>query len=162
MNSSMQKKNSKLFYIDEEHKEERVKLLANYLLARDDYPIQVSVSNYKKKRTLSQNALLHVWFRCIYRYLKDNNLHLYDEDGEIIDYDEDYIKLIILNKFPTIKTMSVGNNDPITLNLSTSQMSVGEKHHFMDNVFKWCMQIGLMLPTPNDCEYNKLQDKQNA
>lgn len=44
----------------------------------------------------------------------------------------------------------------------TSELDTGEMHIFLTKVEAWCAQFGLALTIPHGCEYQQLQQKQEA
>ena len=44
----------------------------------------------------------------------------------------------------------------------TSDLDTGEMHIFLTKVEAWCAQFGLALTIPHGCEYQQLQQKQEA
>jgi len=45
---------------------------------------------------------------------------------------------------------------------SSSKLTKGEMVHFMDNVYHWARENGVLLKVPHDSEYARLQNQQES
>lgn len=119
---------------------------------------RVKVSEWKEKRSLSQNSLSHVWYAEISKHLiKHGRAHC----------SEKWVKQNLKKTF--LGCVEVEYTDFVTGEKTstweprhTSDLDVGDMHFFMNQVEAWASQFGLMLSNPTDGEYNQLKLKQVA
>ena len=118
-------------------------------LPSDAYPQSLKLGEYDNPRSLTQNALLHVWFRDIAKSFTDR--------GNAAK--EGFIKEMLKHKF-------LGTTD-----ISTERLKIppqinklpkhkGELHHFMNQVEEWAADHGVRLTNPADSEYMKMREAQ--
>ena len=109
--------------------EDRLPFLLKRIEAWDySAPLVVKLEPYKDPRSLSQNALFHVW---------------------CADLSKAFIKKVpTANKENQVK--------------SSSKLTKGEMVHFMDNVYHWARDNGVLLKVPHDSEYARLQNQQES
>lgn len=113
---------------------------------------------WRDKRSLSQNALSHVWYEQLSEYLirrgktiatkewvKDAMKHTYlgYEQREMVD--------VVTGEKTTISSLR-----------HTSDLDTGEMHFFLTQVEGWALNIGCKLTVPADSEYMNLKEKQNG
>lgn len=111
---------------------------------------------WRDKRSLSQNALSHMWYSEISQYLisrgktfatpewvKDALKHTYlgYETRERVD--------VVTGEITTIQSLR-----------HTSDLDTGEMYVFLCRVEAWAMNIGCHLTIPQSCEYQLLRDRQ--
>lgn len=110
------------------------------------------------KRSLSQNALSHVWYAEISRYLmkrgkpfaspewvKDALKHTY------LGYEERERVDVITGEVTRVRSLR-----------HTADLDTGNMHFFLTQVEGWALNIGCKLIVPEDSEYRHLKDRQNA
>ncbi|HDI3035775.1 YbcN family protein [Cronobacter turicensis] len=113
---------------------------------------------WRETRSLSQNALAHMWFNEISAYLikrgksfatpewvKDALKHSY------LGYEEREMTDVITGEKTTIRSLR-----------HTSDLDTGDMHFFLTRVEAWALSIGCPLTIPADCEYMQLRQKQEA
>lgn len=138
--------------------DQRLSTLHNILLEWDyTHSCKLVIQKYTNPRTLNQNALMHVWFDEITKRLKAMGFKV--EDEPITESD---VKLMMKHKFLGTKDIVRGSLVIPDQLVNTSDLDTGEMTHFMDQVYHWAMEKKIYLPIPQDCEYKKNKDKQNA
>ncbi|ELQ6039748.1 YbcN family protein [Cronobacter sakazakii] len=127
------------------------------LLASGDC-FRLIIKPWRESRSLSQNALAHMWFDEISAYLikrgksfatpewvKDALKHSY------LGYEEREMTDAITGEKTTIRSLR-----------HTSDLDTGEMHFFLTQVEGWALNIGCGLTIPEDSEYAQLRAKQEA
>lgn len=128
---------------------------ADYELAKikamaQDTDLTVEVRQYKKTRSLNQNALYWIW-------LKKISESLIPHDGKCDpDIWHEYFKL----QFCPVKVVRIPQGNPINKR-STSILDKGEMQYYMNLIYQWSVNSGLLLPVPENSEYMRLESKQN-
>ena len=131
---------------------ERVDHLKAYL--RDDWdwskPVSIKPEPYQNPRSLDQNALFHVWIRQMVKHFKPARPELTEEEMKDIC------------KFRFLGTESKKAGKIILENQlkQTSKLRKGEMYHFMEQVYQWCLELGLQLDTPADSEFMQIRKSQ--
>lgn len=137
------------------------RILSNLSLwAKDwDYsvPLVLKPEAYKNPRTLSQNALMHVWFRDMANALANRGVKV--EDDPITPDD---VKLMLKDKFLGYADIIRGKLVIKDQLRSTSKLDKGELHFFMNQIEEWAMDHGIMLSSPAGNEYMKLKEAQRS
>jgi hypothetical protein len=140
----------------------------------DDFPAIIELKPMGEDRSLSQNALCHKWYRIIAQNLNARGVRYteyYDYEAEDAnpdytpetrDYDEELVKEVL--KFEVLGTIKIkrSNGKIIEVSKSTSNLSKGETQFYMNRVYEKAYNLGIILPIPEDSQYQKLEDKQNA
>ncbi|VTN18730.1 Uncharacterised protein [Klebsiella pneumoniae] len=111
-----------------------------------------------KKRSLSQNALSHMWYAEISEYLINSGR---------TDATPEWVKRNLKKTYlgceeVTYTDFITGEKTTTWEPRHTSDLDTGEMHIFLTKVEAWCAQFGLALTIPNGCEYQQLQQKQEA
>lgn len=127
-----------------------------------DAPLVIKAEVYNEKRTLSQNALSHVWYKVICEHVNSKGYSLINVDtGEAIPFTPDDVKEEMKRQILGVKKFK--HRDRIIEKVpSTSKLKTGEMHDYMNKLYHRCLGLGLILPIPEDSQYQKLEDKQNA
>ena len=137
-------------------KEELEKRLPHIIKRMQDWdystPLAVKLDPYENPRSLSQNAMSHIWFREIAEGMAKKGHAVDHEDPEFV------WKLYLKKRFLGVHTF---NNLPDQIK-STSKLTKGEFVHFLDNVYHWATKQGIRLSIPADSEYAELQAQQEA
>ena len=115
------------------------------------HPLCLTPKKYTNPRSLSQNALLHVWFDTMAAHFSKK-----------VDTNAEQMKSLMKYKFLGTEDLVVGKTVIKDQLRSTSKLDKGEMTHFMDQVYDWAVDHGVMLPMPADSEYMKLREAQNA
>jgi hypothetical protein len=128
---------------------ERIAFFKKFLDEEWDWEqaVQWKVSRFIPKRSLSQNALFHLWCREMASHFAAKGA----------DVTESKIKLLLKYKF--LGTESIQINKTIIQDQvrETSGLDRGEMLFFMDQVQDWAMDHGVTLTCPADSEYMKLK-----
>ncbi|EPR9084307.1 YbcN family protein [Cronobacter dublinensis] len=116
------------------------------------------VKPWKEKRSLSQNALAHMWFSEISQYLIKSGR---------ADATPEWVKRNLKKTYlgceeVTYTDFITGTKETTWEPRHTSCLDTGEMHHFLCQVEGWCAQFGLALTIPVGCEFQQLRDKQEA
>ncbi|EOC0350079.1 YbcN family protein [Cronobacter turicensis] len=127
-------------------------------LLEDGECYRLIIKPWRDSRSLSQNALAHLWFEEISDYLtkrgkafaspawvKDALKHSY------LGYEERDMTDVITGEKTTIRSLR-----------HTSDLDTGEMHFFLTQVEGWALNIGCRLTIPNDCQYAQLRARQEA
>lgn len=112
-----------------------------------EYPVEWKVKRYIPKRSLSQNALFHVWCREMSDHFKERGA----------DITEERMKELIKYKILGTEDRKINNTVIPGQVRETSGLDRGEMMDFMDRVNEWAMDHGLFLSCPQDSEYMKLK-----
>ena len=102
-----------------------------------------------KQRSLSQNALMHVWFDAISKYLL-----LKGRKEWTPEFTKRAMKHSYLG-YETIETFDVETGEIITREelRSTRSLTQGEAYHFLTCIDHWALgTLSLSLRRPDDCE----------
>lgn len=118
---------------------------------------RLTIKPWRDKRSLSQNALSHMWYAEISAFLirrgkpfaspewvKDAMKHTY------LGYEEREMVDVVTGERTTIRSLR-----------HTSDLDTGDMHFYLTQVEGWALNIGCRLTVPDDSEYAKLRDKQN-
>ncbi|MDE9443904.1 recombination protein NinB [Xenorhabdus bovienii] len=118
--------------------------------------LSISIKPYKPKRSLSQNALSHVWYKQISDYLIAKGRDWCSES-----WVKNSLKATYLG-FEEVEYTDFITGEVITKQelRHTSELDKGDMHYYMNQVEAWCAQFGLILKTPEDSEYMKLKRRQ--
>lgn len=127
-----------------------------------DTPLVIKAEVHNEKRSLSQNALSHVWYKAICDHVNSKGYALIDVDtGEAVPYTPDDVKQEMKRQILGVKKLR--HKDRIIEKVpSTSKLTAGEMHDYMNKLYHRCLNLGLILPIPEESQYQKLEDKQNA
>ena len=127
-----------------------------------DFPAIIELKAMGDKRTKSQNDLSHVWYKVICDDVTSKGYGFIDVDsGEKIPFTPEDIKLQMKKQILGVKKLEYKGE--ITEKVpKTSKLSKGEMVDYMNKLYQRCLDIGLILPIPEDSEYRKLLDKQNG
>ncbi|MDA7514339.1 recombination protein NinB [bacterium] len=133
---------------DKSQIKERVKFFEQWLNTDWDgtYPLKWEVSRYKAKRSLSQNALFHVWCREIAIF--------FTEKGHEVS--EERMKELLCYKFLGTEDRVIGKTVIEAQVRETSNLPPGEMSDLLDQVLAWALDHGVKVSNPIDSEYAKL------
>lgn len=119
---------------------------------------RVTVKEWREKRSISQNNLVHKWFGHISDYLI-----LKGREGCSEGWVKDAMKHTFLGyEMKTKVNVLTGEKTTVSELKHTSELDVGDMTHFMNKVYKWAMDIGCLLPIPEDSEYAQLMRRQEG
>ena len=113
-------------------------------------PLALQVKPYEGKRSLDQNALLHVWIREMVAHFKPARPEL----------DEEEMKSIVKYRFLGTESIKAGKIMIENQLRHTSKLKRGEMYEFMEQVNQWCLDLGLNLTVPDDSEFMQIRRSQ--
>lgn len=120
-------------------------------------PVQVKLSG-RKARSLSQNALSHMWYSEVSRWLIGKG-----KDFATPEWCKDALKNTFLGVEDVFHTDVVTGVSTRRQELRhTSKLDVGEMKLYLDLVYHWCLDRGLMLTIPEGCQYQELCKQENG
>lgn len=132
-------------------------LIARVTAMLADGPVQVKLSG-KKARSLSQNALSHMWYSEVSRWLIGKG-----KDFATPEWCKDALKNTFLGVEDVFHTDVVTGVSTRRQELRhTSKLDVGEMKLYLDLVYHWCLDRGLMLTIPEGCQYQELCKRENG
>lgn len=128
---------------------ERVAFFERWLDQEWDFthPVTWEVKIYRDKRTRSQNALFHAWCRELAEQFTAKNYEI----------DEEQMKMILKNRFLGTQDVVIHNTVIPGQLKETSKLQPGEMMRFLDQVWDWAADHGVVLEIPADSEYMKLR-----
>lgn len=114
--------------------------------------VNIIIETYRRKRSLSQNNLLHFYFGLIA-----------EETGETLPRIKEMMKMMFGVKEPMLdkddneivdkETGDIQYNLKSTADYTTEEMSI-----FVDQIIKWSFDfLGMTLPSPDDARNNNLK-----
>ena len=115
------------------------------------HPLVLKPSKYTNPRSLSQNALLHVWFGTMSEHFSKK-----------VDTNAEQMKALMKYKFLGTEDVVVGKTVIEGQLRQTSRLTKGEMTQFMDQVHEWAADHGVNLPIPEESEYMKLREYQRG
>ena len=118
---------------------------------------RVNIVLWREKRSLSQNALQHVIYSEISKFLIKNGRK---------DWTDKKVKFEMKNNFlgwidtecTNVFTGKVVIRETLK---ETSSLDVGDSFYYTTCLLDWCVGMGINIKIPEQCEYRELQDKQN-
>lgn len=149
--------------------DERLSTIKNILLAWDyDKPCKLEIKKYVDARSLSQNALMHMWFNQIYNRFTAMGIMVpiteFHGDEIVIVGEEpitvEDVKLMMKHKFLGVKDVVRGKLVIKDQLVSTSSLDTGEMTFFLDQVYDWAMDQSIYLPIPEHSVYKKYKERQ--
>ena len=117
-------------------------------------PLAIKFEAYQNPRSLSQNAMSHIWYRQIAEEMA--------KKGHVIKHDNpaEVWKLWLKRRFIGIYTVNIGKEIIEDQVKSTKDLKKGEMAYFLDQVYHWSTKQGVMLSVPHESEYAALQNQQ--
>lgn len=120
-------------------------------------PVSVQLKSHTK-RSLSQNALAHKWFGELSRWLIGNG-----KDFATPDWVKAAMKSTFLGYVEVVDTDVITGKKTSRQELRhTSSLDTGEMKLFMDMVYGWALDRGVMLTIPDNSEYRQLCNLENG
>ena len=113
-------------------------------------PLCIKLEKYDDGRSLSQNALFHVWCADLSKAFIE----------KIPTATKENMKLMLKQRFLGTYDVKVGKTVIEGQVKSSSKLAKGEMVYFMDNVYHWARDNGVLLKVPHDSEYARLQNQQ--
>lgn len=120
-------------------------------------PVSVQLKSHTK-RSLSQNALAHKWFGELSAWLVSKG-----KDFATPDWVKAAMKSTFLGYAEVVDTDVITGKKTSRQELRhTSSLDTGEMKLFMDMVYHWALDRGVMLTIPDNSEYKQLNDMENG
>jgi len=120
-------------------------------------PVSVQLKSHTK-RSLSQNALAHKWFGELSAWLVSKG-----KDFATPEWVKAAMKSTFLGYVEVVDTDVITGKKTSRQELRhTSSLDTGEMKLFMDMVYHWALDRGMMLTIPDGCEYQKLTKQENG
>ncbi len=140
---------------DKSEVEKRLPFLLNRIESWDySKPLCIKFEAYQNSRSLSQDAMAHVWYRQISEEMA--------KKGHVVTHDkpEEVWKLWLKKRFIGSYTVNIGKEVMSDQVKSTKNLNKGEMAYFLDQVYHWATKQGVMLSVPHESEYAALQNQQ--
>lgn len=134
---------------DKDQLRQRLDYFADYLESEWDWehPVEWKVKRYVDRRSLSQNALFHVWCREMAEHFASRGA----------DITEAKMKELLKYKFLGTENRIIGKTVIPDQVRETSGLDRGEMMDFMDQVMAWGLDHGCKLSCPQESEYMRLK-----
>ena len=113
-------------------------------------PLAIQAKPFEQVRSLSQNALFHVWMKAVRDHFIERTP----------DADEEAWKLFFKTEYLGTETLKAGKIIHENQLRHTSKLKRGEMYEFMEAVNAWCAQRGLTLPVPDSSEFMEIRRSQ--
>jgi len=116
-------------------------------------PLCVTLSPYKNVRSLDQNSLSHIWYREIAKEMTKR--------GNTIDHEKPELvwKVWLKKRYLGETTYKIGK-EIVTETIKTSSLNTAEMGHYLDQVYHWATNVGIMLSIPSHSEYAEYLNQQ--
>ncbi|EKN4770521.1 recombination protein NinB [Yersinia enterocolitica] len=119
---------------------------------------RVVITEWRDKRSISQNSLSHLWYSEISHYLKKNG-----NSFATPEWVKDSMKHMFLGcEEKEIIDLRTGEVTVISVLKKTSNLNTGDMHFYLNQIEAWAFGIGCHLTIPERCEYQKLKQQQVA
>ena len=120
-------------------------------------PVSVQLKSHTK-RSIPQNATAHMWFGELSRWLISKG-----KDFATPEWVKAAMKSTFLGYAEVVDTDVITGKKTSRQELRhTSSLDTGEMKLFMDMVYHWALDRGMMLTIPDGCEYQKLIKQENG
>ena len=120
-------------------------------------PVSVQLKSHTK-RSIPQNATAHMWFGELSRWLISKG-----KDFATPEWVKAAMKSTFLGYVEVVDTDVITGKKTSRQELRhTSSLDTGEMKLFMDMVYHWALDRGMMLTIPDGCEYQKLTKLENG
>ena len=117
-------------------------------LLEDGATLKITVKD-ARKRSLSQNALLWLWYGELVTQIKQKSNETYSTDDL-----HEYFK----SRFCPGKIIKFGNKEIQAT--STTRLDTGEMTRYLDQIHEWACGAGFKLTIPINSEYREMIDRQ--
>ena len=115
-----------------------------------DKPLKITIKS-AGKRSLSQNALMWLWYGELCTQIKRKSGDSYSTDDL-----HEYFK----GRFCPAKELKFG--DKVIHVTSTTRLDKGEMQFFMNQVHEWSVNAGFTLTTPIKSEYREIIERMSS
>ena len=113
-------------------------------------PLAIQAKPFEQVRSLSQNALFHVW-------MKEVRDHFIERTPDVT---EEHWKIFFKTEYLGTETIKAGKIVHENQLRHTSKLKRGEMYEFMEQINAWCTQRGLTLPVPDSSEFMEIRRSQ--
>lgn len=120
-------------------------------------PVQVKLSG-RKARSLSQNALAFMWYSEISRWLIRSGREFATPEWCWRAMKSTFLGFEDVFDTDVVTGISTRRSEL----RHTSQLDTGEMKLYLDLVYHWCLEKGLLLTIPEGCEYQRLNMEENG
>lgn len=124
------------------------KLCAEIALEGGRY--RVTIKKWREKRSVDQNSLYWKWLTEIANTTEVGGSY----------YDSETWHCYFKRYFCPVKVVNLPVGQ--TSERSTKRLDVGEMHFYLNKIEQWAIDKMIVLPMPDDNEYQKLKDKSNG
>lgn len=131
----------------------RLEYLQQLLVDLDIWPLSIKWGRYRHPRTLSQNALFHLW-------MSEASKH-FERQGKK-NVEPERLKLLLKNHFLGTVDVEVGSQVVPGVIRSTKKLDRGEMQRFMEQCEAWLLDMGVKLTIPGESEYMKMREAQHG
>ena len=115
-------------------------------------PIAIKLLPYTNPRSLNQNALFHKWCEQMSKHFIE----------KVPNATKENMKLMMKQRFLGVEDVKIGKTVIEGQVKRTSHLDKGEMVYFMDNVYHWARDNGVLLDVPEYSEYQKLKNQQEV
>lgn len=137
--------------------EQKAKFLIEQMLEWDfSRPLCIKMENYQNPRSLSQNALLHVWCREISEQMENKGFKVTEGNSE------EAWKIWLKRRFLGSDDFKISRTVISGQVRRTSTLGKGDMVHFMDECYHWATEQGIKLTIPKESEYAELKKQQET
>lgn len=120
-------------------------------------PVSVQLKSHTR-RSIPQNATAHMWFGELSRWFISKG-----KDFATPEWVKAAMKSTFLGYVEVVDTDVITGKKTTRQELRhTSSLDTGEMKLFMDMVYHWALDRGMMLTIPDGCEYQKLTKQENG
>ena len=120
-------------------------------------PVSVQLKSHTK-RSIPQNATAHMWFGELSRWLISKG-----KDFATLEWVKAVMKSTFLGYVEVVDTDVITGKKTSRQELRhTSSLDTGEMKLFMDMVYGWALDRGVMLTIPDNSEYKRLCNLENG
>jgi hypothetical protein len=105
-------------------------------------------------RSLPQNALYWEWMTYIADHINKRNSSDFNKDDLHDRMRHDFLGYNAPRQ--------IGSTTVKERLKTTTELTTGEMYHYMSQIDAWAASVGILLPRPEDCQYEKLKRKENG
>jgi hypothetical protein len=117
-------------------------------------PLALKLEPYQDPRSLSQNALFHMWCREIAKGMKKKGFNV--TEGDALEA----WKLWLKRRFIGSDDFQISKTEIRGQVRRSSALNKGDMVHFMDQCYHWASEQGIKLTVPLESEYAELKNQQ--
>lgn len=130
---------------------ERIEFFGKWLEINWDWsrPVTWVPKVYDSRRSMPQNALFHVWVREMAKSFTERGHEITDEQ----------MKMILKNRFLGTEDITIHNTVIPGQLRKTSNLLKGEMMVFLDQVWEWAADHGVVLQIPADSDYMRYKQE---